>query len=82
MSLSRNSPRRLLARGLQEGRIDDAANVVTHRLEVFATLYRATLGVLDRERRLVIDVNGNQDVDRVFRAIVKGLDREHRRLDD
>ena len=73
--------RRLLARAVQEGRIDDAENVVTHRLEVFATSTEPLLGFY-RERRLVIDVNGNQDVDRVFRAIVKGLDREHRRLHD
>ena len=73
--------RRLLARAVQEGRIDDAENVVTRRLEVFATSTEPLLGFY-RERRLVIDVNGNQDVDRVFRAIVKGLDRQHRRLHD
>ena len=73
--------RRLLARAVQEGRIDDAENVVTRRLDVFATSTEPLLGFY-RERRLVIDVNGNQDVDRVFRAIVKGLDRQHRRLHD
>jgi adenylate kinase len=73
--------RRLLARGSQEGRIDDAENVVTHRLEVFAA---ETEPLLDfyRERGLVLDINGNQDVDRVFRAIVKGLDGERRRRHD
>lgn len=69
--------RRLLARGVQEGRIDDAENVVTHRLEVFAAATAPLLGFY-RERGLVLDVNGNQDVDRVFRAIVKGLDRQRR----
>jgi hypothetical protein len=28
---------------------------------------------------LVLDVKGDQDVDEVFREIVKGLDRERRR---
>jgi adenylate kinase len=69
--------RRLLARGAQEGRIDDAENVVTHRLEVFASATEPLLGFY-RERGLVLDVNGDQDVDEVFRAIVKGLDRERR----
>jgi len=70
--------RRLLARGAQEGRIDDAEDVVTHRLEVFAAATEPLLGFY-RERGLVLDVNGDQDVDEVFRAIVKGLDRERRR---
>jgi adenylate kinase len=69
--------RRLLARGVQEGRIDDAENVVMHRLEVFAADTEPLLGFY-RERGLVLDINGDQDVDRVFRAIVKGLDRERR----
>jgi adenylate kinase len=73
--------RRLLARGGQEGRVDDAESVVTHRLEVFAADTEPLLGFY-RERGLVLDINGNQDVDRVFRAILKGLDRERRRRHD
>jgi adenylate kinase len=73
--------RRLLARGVQEGRIDDAENVVTHRLEVFAADTEPLLGFY-RARGLVLDVNGDQDVDRVFRAIVEGLDRERLRGHD
>jgi adenylate kinase len=73
--------RRLLARGVQKGRIDDAENVVTHRLEVFAADTEPLLGFY-RERGLVLDINGDQDVDRVFRAIVEGLDRELRRGHD
>jgi adenylate kinase len=73
--------RRLLARGAQEGRIDDAENVVAHRLEVFAGDTEPLLGFY-RERGLVLDVNGNQDVDLVFSAIVEGLDRERRRARD
>lgn len=70
--------RRLLARGAQEGRIDDAENVVSHRLEVFAAASERLLGFY-RERGLVLDVKGDQHVDAVFREIVKGLDRERRR---
>jgi adenylate kinase len=73
--------RRLLARGVQEGRIDDAENVVTHRLEVFADATEPLLGFY-RERGLVLDINGNQDVERVFRSIVQGLARERRRHHD
>ena len=70
--------RRLLARGVQEGRIDDAESVVTHRLQVFADAAEPLLDFY-RERGLVLDVNGNQDVERVFRSVVQGLDRERRR---
>jgi adenylate kinase len=73
--------RRLLARGGQEGRIDDSEKVVTHRLEVFAADTKPLLDFY-RERGLVLDINGNQDVDQVFRAIVKGLDHERRRRHD
>jgi adenylate kinase len=69
--------RRLLARGSQEGRIDDAEDVVTHRLDVFADVTEPLLDFY-RERGLVLDVNGDQDVDEVFRAIANGLDRERR----
>jgi adenylate kinase len=68
--------RRLLARGAQEGRIDDAEDVVRHRLDVFAAETEPLLGFY-RERGLVLDVNGNQDVDRVFSEVVRGLDRSH-----
>lgn len=69
--------RRLLARGAQQGRIDDAENVVMHRLEVFAADTEPLLGFY-RERGLVLDIDGDQDVDEVFREIVEGLDRERR----
>jgi adenylate kinase len=70
--------RRLLARGFQEGRIDDAEDVVSHRLQVFADAAEPLLDFY-RQRGLVLDINGNQDVERVFRSIVRGLDRERRR---
>ena len=68
--------RRLLARGGQGGRIDDAENVATHRLEVFAAETEPLLGFY-RARGLVLDIDGDQPVDKVFSDIVRDLDREH-----
>jgi adenylate kinase len=68
--------RRLLARGGQGGRIDDAENVATHRLDVFAAETEPLLGFY-RARGLVLDIDGNQPVDKVFSDIVSDLDREH-----
>jgi adenylate kinase len=67
----------LLARSGQEGRIDDMTTVVTHRLEVFVAETEPLLGFY-RKRGLVLDINGDQDVDRVFSEIVTNLDRELR----
>ncbi len=69
--------RRLLARSGQEGRIDDMSTVVTHRLEVFAAETEPLLGFY-RKRGLVLDIDGDQDVERVFADIVANLDREVR----
>ena len=68
--------RRLLARGGQGGRIDDAENVATHRLDVFAAETEPLLGFY-RARGLVLDIDGDQPVDKVFSDIVRDLDREH-----
>lgn len=68
--------RRLLARGGQGGRIDDAENVATHRLNVFTAETEPLLGFY-RARGLVLDIDGDQPVDKVFSDIVRGLDREH-----
>jgi adenylate kinase len=69
--------RRLLARAGEEGRIDDMTTVVSHRLEVFVAETEPLLGFY-RKRGLVLDIDGNQDVDRVFSDIVTNLDRELR----
>lgn len=73
--------RRLLARSGQEGRIDDMATVVTHRLEVFVAETEPLLGFY-RKRGLVLDVDGDQDVEQVFSEIVKKLDSELRAAKD
>jgi adenylate kinase len=69
--------RRLLARAGEEGRIDDMTTVVSHRLEVFVAETEPLLGFY-RKRGLVLDIDGNQDADRVFSDIVTNLDRELR----
>jgi adenylate kinase len=68
--------RRLLARGGQGGRIDDAENVATHRLDVFTAETEPLLGFY-RARGLVLDIDGDQTVDKVFSDIVRDLDRAH-----
>jgi adenylate kinase len=68
--------RRLVARGGQGGRIDDAKTVATHRLDVFAAETEPLLEFY-RGRGLVLDIDGDQPVDKVFSDIVSDLDREH-----
>jgi adenylate kinase len=70
--------RRLLLRGRQEGRLDDAADIVAHRLVVFVAETEPLLSFY-RQRGLVLDIDGNQTVDEVFADIVRNLDEE--RLD-
>lgn len=66
--------RRLRARDNQERRIDDTADVVAHRLDVFVSETEPLLGFY-RERGIVLDVNGDQAVEDVFSDIVAGLAR-------
>jgi adenylate kinase len=71
--------RRLRARDNQERRIDDAEDVVAHRLEVFLSETEPLLGFY-RERGIVLTVDGDQAVEDVFSDIVAGLAR--RELDE
>jgi adenylate kinase len=66
--------RRLLARSGQEGRIDDMTTVVAHRIDVYVAETEPLLAFY-RKRGLVLDIDGNQEVDRVFSDIVTRLDR-------
>jgi adenylate kinase len=65
--------RRLRARSSLEARIDDAETIVTHRLDVFVA---ETEPLLDfyRARGLVLEVDGDQAVEKVFAEIVLHLD--------
>ncbi|MFI7603473.1 adenylate kinase [Actinoplanes sp. NPDC049681] len=80
LSVSREElTRRLLHRGTQTGRTDDTAEVIAHRLDVFAA---STAPLLDyyAARETVISVDGEQPVEDVTRAIADELDRARRRL--
>jgi adenylate kinase len=71
--------RRLRLRGTQQGRIDDADEVVAHRFDVFVAETEPLLSFY-RQRDLVLEIDGNQDVEDVFSEIVAALERRH--LDD
>jgi adenylate kinase len=66
--------RRLLARAGHEGRSDDAADVVTHRFEVY-TVETEPLLTFYRARHLVLEINGEQDEEQVFADIVRSYER-------
>ncbi len=68
--------RRLRIRDKQEGRIDDAEDVVAHRLEVFVAETEPMLSFY-RHRGIVLTVDGDQGVEAVFAQIVEGLHRLH-----
>lgn len=63
--------RRLLARA--EGRRDDDASVIEHRLDVYDT---ETAPMLDfyANRGLVVDIDGERSVQEVFESIVAAID--------
>jgi len=65
--------RRLLVRAQLEGRDDDTEAVIAHRLEVFGSETEPMLAFYAK-RGLVIDINGDQPVDRVFASIVAAVD--------
>jgi adenylate kinase len=65
--------RRLLARAEREGRTDDSEEIVTHRFEVYEV---ETEPLLDfyRMRNLVLEIDGDQDEEKVFADIVSALE--------
>jgi len=65
--------RRLLARAGQDGRVDDTDDVISHRLEIFAAETEPLLEFY-RTRGLMVDINGEQTIDRVFDDIVGAVD--------
>jgi adenylate kinase len=66
--------RRLRLREDRESRIDDADDVVAHRLDVFVA-ETEPLVAFYRQRGIVLEVDGNQEVEAVFSEIVAGLER-------
>jgi adenylate kinase len=65
--------RRLLARARRDGRVDDTEDVVRHRLDVYD---RETVPMLDfyAGRGLVVDIDGEQPIEKVFSDIVAAVD--------
>jgi adenylate kinase len=64
--------RRLLARAQIEGRSDDSEEVIAHRFQVYATETEPLLAFY-RGRGLVVEINGEQDEERVFADIVRSF---------
>jgi adenylate kinase len=65
--------RRLLGRARREGRADDDLATINHRLEVYDHQTEPLLGFY-AERGLVVDINGEQPIDKVFADIVAAVD--------
>ncbi|HEY7946722.1 MAG TPA: adenylate kinase [Acidimicrobiales bacterium] len=66
--------RRLVTRAERDGRNDDTEITIAHRLEVFDAQTEPLLGYY-AERGLVVDINGEQPVEKVFSDIVNAVDR-------
>ncbi|HSK16468.1 MAG TPA: adenylate kinase [Gaiellaceae bacterium] len=64
---------RLHGRALQEGRSDDTADVIRHRLDVF---HRETAPAVDhyRDRGLLVDVDADRSVEDVFADVRSTLE--------
>jgi adenylate kinase len=65
--------RRLLGRAKREGRADDDLATINHRLEVYDRETQPLLGFY-AERGLVVNVDGDQPIEKVFTDIVAAVD--------
>ncbi len=65
---------RLRTRANRKGRTDDSEDVIVHRFKVFDTETEPLLAFYS-QRELLIDINGEQPVDRVFADITAAIDR-------
>jgi adenylate kinase len=72
--------RRFLARGAQDGRTDDTAEVVNHRLDVFDQLTEPLLDYY-ASRETLITVDGDRPVDEVTRSAISQLEAAPRQRD-
>ena len=66
--------RRLLTRATRQGRNDDSEQIITHRFEVYAAETEPLL-TFYRGRGLVLEINGEQDEEKVFSDIVSSFER-------
>jgi adenylate kinase len=67
--------RRLLARATADGRSDDTIETIEHRLDVYDNETEPLLGYY-AGRGLVVDIDGEQPVDKVFDDIVSSIESE------
>jgi adenylate kinase len=67
--------RRLLGRAAREGRVDDDEATINHRLEVYDRETQPLLAFY-AERGLVLDIDGEQPVEKVFADIVAAVDSQ------
>jgi adenylate kinase len=66
--------RRLLARAWEQGRADDNASAIEHRLAIYERETKPLLDYYSRQR-IVLVVDGNQPPEVVTKDIVAGLDQ-------
>lgn len=66
--------RRMRARGDADGRTDDTAAVIAHRLEVYETETEPLLAYY-RDQDLLVSVDGERSIDEVSRDLFAALDR-------
>jgi adenylate kinase len=66
--------RRLLTRATRQGRDDDSEEIITHRFEVYAAETEPLL-TFYRGRDLVLEIDGEQDEEKVFSDIVSSFER-------
>jgi adenylate kinase len=72
---------RLVARGRESGRTDDAPEVIEHRITVYEERTRPLLDYY-RERERLVTVNGDRPIDEVTWSVVVQLQRVKRLLED
>jgi adenylate kinase len=65
--------RRMRARAVEEGRVDDNDETIKHRLDVYDSETEPMLGFYSG-RGLVVDIDGYQPVEAVFEDTVKAVD--------
>lgn len=65
--------KRLLGRAQQEGRADDTAEVIAHRLDLYAKETQPLVDIY-KERGLLVEVDGLGDIDEVTQRILSALE--------
>jgi adenylate kinase len=65
--------RRLLGRARAEGRVDDDETTINHRLEVYDRETKPLLAFY-AERGLIVSINGEQSIEKVFADTVAAVD--------